>query len=78
MRLFLNIRESSGCLTIDPDGEDFHSIAEAEAEAGAAARDIMADALRNNQPMVIERSVEITDERGTVVLSVAFESAIAW
>jgi hypothetical protein len=32
----------------------------------------------DNQPMVIERSVEITDERGTVVLSVAFESAIAW
>ena len=76
MRLFLNVRNPSGDITIDPDGQVFDTLQQAEAEARATARDLMADALRSALPVGLDRVVEVVDETGEIVASVAFEKAI--
>jgi len=76
MRFFLNVRNPTGDITIDPDGQEFETLREAEAEARATARDLMADALRSALPVGLERVIEIVDETGEIVASVAFEKAI--
>ena len=76
MRLFLNVRNPSGDVTIDPDGQEFDTLHEAEAEAHATARDLMADALRSALPVGLDRVIEVADETGEIVASVAFEKAI--
>jgi hypothetical protein len=76
MRLFLNVRNPSGDITIDPDGQVFETLHQAEAEARAIARDLMADALRSALPLGLDRVVEVVDETGEIVASVAFEKAI--
>jgi len=76
MRLFLNVRTPSGDITIDPDGQVFDTLPQAEAEARATARDLMADALRSALPLGLDRVVEVVDETGEIVASVAFEKAI--
>ena len=76
MRLFLNVRNPSGDVTIDPDGQEFDTLHEAEAEARATARDLMADALRSALPVGLDRVIEVADETGEIVVSVAFEKAI--
>ena len=76
MRFFLNVRNPSGDVTIDPDGGEFDTLDEAEAEARATARDLMADALRSALPVGLDRVIEVVDETGEIVASVGFEKAI--
>ena len=76
MRFFLNVRNPTGDVTIDPDGQEFETLREAEAEARATARDLMADALRSALPVGLDRVVEVVDETGEIVASVGFEKAI--
>jgi hypothetical protein len=76
MRLFLNVRNPSGDTTVDPDGEDFDTLDQAEAEAKATARDLMADALRSALPVGLDRVIEVVDDAGEIVASVTFEEAI--
>jgi hypothetical protein len=76
MRLFLNVRNPSGDVSIDPDGQEFDTLHEAEAEARATARDLMADALRSALPVGLDRVMEVADETGKIVARVVFETAI--
>jgi hypothetical protein len=75
MRLFLNVRNPGGDTTIDPDGEEFETLRQAEAEARATARDLMADALRSALPVGLDRVIELVDGTGETIASVTFEEA---
>jgi hypothetical protein len=57
-------------------GKTFDTLDQAEAEAKATARDLMADALRSALPMGLDRVIDVVDGTGEVVASVTFEEAI--
>jgi hypothetical protein len=73
--LFLHVCGSDGALTEDPDGEEFDTLDHAKVEARAAARELMADALRADQPIGLDRTIEIANEHGSIVASVRFRDA---
>jgi hypothetical protein len=57
-------------------GKTFDTLDQAEAEAKATARDLMAEALRSALPMGLDRVIDVFDGTGEVVASVTFEEAI--
>jgi hypothetical protein len=78
MMFFLNVRNPQGELTVDPDGQEFGCIEDAKAEAEASARDLMIDAMRSGQSLEADRVIEVTDEQGSVLVSVTLRDAINW
>ena len=74
-RYFLHVQDGSDMLE-DPYGENFADLAAAEREAAAAARDLMAEALRCNEPLGLKRMMLINDEAGHTVSTVAFTAAL--
>ena len=78
MRYFLNIRDFDEDLIEDPEGQVFDTIEYAKAEAEAGARDMMADALRSNTKVGLDRSIEVADGGGQVLLIVTFRNSAQW
>jgi Domain of unknown function (DUF6894) len=74
-RYFLHVQDGSDMLE-DPCGQIFADLAAAEREAAAAARDLMAEALRCNEPLGLKRMMLINDEAGHTVSTVAFTAAL--
>lgn len=74
-RYFLHVQDGSEVLE-DFFGEDFENVAAAEREAGAAARDLMAEALRSNKSIGIHKKMLINDEAGRTVSTVPFGAAM--
>ncbi len=77
MWLYLHIKDGED-VTEDQDGEHFSTLERARLEAIRAARSIMAEAMRSDMPLNVERAIELTDEAGTVLLTVKFGDAIIW
>jgi hypothetical protein len=69
MRYHLNIRDAAELIR-DEEGGDFATLEAARAEARASVQDLVADDLRCGRP-IPERRIEIADERGVVLASVA-------
>lgn len=72
---FLHVKDRSGLL-LDPEGEQLDDLAAAQQEAAAAARDLMAECLRNGEPLGVHREVIITDNNGDTVATVSFSTAL--
>jgi hypothetical protein len=69
MRYFFNIRDSLG-LILDEEGSELYGITAARQEAADSARDFAMDDLRCGNA-VHARDIEITNEDGTVLESLA-------
>lgn len=70
-RFYFNIRTDSSFMH-DHEGEDHDSLAEAEKEAIASAREIVAEAVRTGDVTAREKAFELTDVNGTVLSSIVF------
>lgn len=71
---FLNVRDGD-FLMKDPEGTVFTDLNAARIEASAAARDILGDAIKNDQ-VQDSRQYEITDEAGQVVATIPLMDAL--
>lgn len=74
-RFFLHVRNGSE-LVEDPDGEEFDTLAAAEREAEAAARDLMAERLRCGLSMDVDREMVISAEDGAIASTIPFRRAL--
>jgi hypothetical protein len=74
-RYFLHVQDNSHILE-DPDGQDFDDLAAAEREAAAAARELMAEALRWDKPLGLQKKMLINDEAGRTVSTAPFIEAL--
>jgi hypothetical protein len=74
-RYFLHVQDGSDILE-DPWGQNFDDLAAAEREAAASARELMAEALRWNNPLGLQRMMLINSEAGHTVSTVAFTAAL--
>ena len=74
-RYFLHVQDGSYILE-DPCGQNFADLAAAQREAAAAARDLMAEALRCDKPLGLQKTMLIKDEAGHTVSTVAFTAAL--
>jgi hypothetical protein len=74
-KLFFNMR-IDGVLVLDDDGTEFADLDAAVAEARAAALDLIAARIRDNDPSVLENAFEITDEQGVVLRTVKFTEGL--
>ena len=72
---FLDVVTDSKCVE-DPDGEDFVSVDLARTEARLAIRELVANDIREGRRLRLERRIDIRDERGDVVATVAFSDAV--
>jgi hypothetical protein len=75
MRYYFNIRDMIGMIP-DEEGSDLSGMAAAHLEAVASARDFAMDDLRCGQP-VQARSIEITNEDGIILETVAVGDIVA-
>jgi hypothetical protein len=69
MRYFFNIRDSLG-LILDEEGSELGGLMAARQEAADSAREFAVDDLRSGKT-VHARNIEITDERGAILESLA-------
>jgi hypothetical protein len=74
-RYFLHVQDGSDVLE-DFFGEVFDDLAAAEREAAAAARDLMAEALRWDKPLGLQKQMLINDEAGRTLSTVSFRAAL--
>jgi hypothetical protein len=74
-RYFLHVRNQSELME-DPEGQECDSVEAAVREATQAARDLMAECLRNGQPLDKGRVMVVQDEAGEIVAEVPFERAL--
>jgi hypothetical protein len=72
---FLDVIAGNGCLE-DPDGSDLESVDLAQAQARLAIRELVANDIREGRRLRLERRIDIRDERGQIVASVAFSDAV--
>jgi len=63
-------------LMTDHDGEEFESLDGATEEAGQAARDLMADCLKEGRSLALDRQMLVADLNGDVVATVLFSDAL--
>jgi hypothetical protein len=63
-------------LATDREGQELDSPAAAHQEAVAAARQIMAECLRSDMPLGLDRTMVITDANGDRVSEVTFRAAL--
>ena len=75
MRYFFNLVLGSQRLT-DPDGAEYSSFAEAQAEANQVARDTAAEELRHGRSIPPDWRIEITDGFGNVHSNAPFEGIV--
>ncbi len=57
---------------VDPDGQQFDSLAAATAEARQCARDLMAEELRQGRPLPLSWRVQIADHEGAIEATLSF------
>jgi|EndMetStandDraft_5_1072996.scaffolds.fasta_scaffold95731_2 hypothetical protein len=74
-RYFLHVQDGLDLLE-DPCGQDFTDLPAAEREAAASARDLMAEALRCNEPLGLQKKVLVNNAAGHTVLTVTFAAAL--
>ena len=74
-RYFLHLRDGSD-IVADPDGTLMASLEAAVVEATASARWIMADQLRANQGVTLDRQFEIADAAGRILGIIRFPDAL--
>jgi hypothetical protein len=72
---FLHIQDGADLIE-DPDGTEYDDVAAAERVAAQSARHLMAECLRWDEPMQSAREILICDDRGIVLSSILFSSAI--
>ena len=73
-RFFLNVRDGE-FLARDPEGTEFADLEAACVEVLAAARDMLGDAIKNDQ-VQDNRHYEITDNAGRVLATVPLMDAL--
>ena len=74
-RYFLHVQDGSDILE-DPCGQDFTDLPAAEREAAASARDLMAEALRCNEPLGLKKKMLVNDAAGRTVFTITFGAAL--
>jgi len=75
MRYFFHLL--AGDTRLDGDlGLDHVSPAAVRAEAAGAAREVIADMLRRNEPIPDDGTVEVTDARGRIVISMSLQEVV--
>ncbi len=57
---------------VDPDGQQFDSLAAATAEARQCARDLMAEELRQGRPLPLSWRVQVADHEGAIEATLSF------
>ena len=72
---FLHIRDGSD-VTPDPEGSLLPSLEAARQSAIESARQMMGEAVQHGGRIGLERTFEIKDEAGTLLLTVPFRDAI--
>ncbi len=75
-RYFLHVKSDGSDLLQDPDGQELDDLAAAKQEAIEAARELMAEDLRNGQALGLDRIMLIADEAGNILLEVSFKDAL--
>jgi hypothetical protein len=75
VRYFFNLVLGTQRL-IDPDGAEYSSFAEAQAEANQVARDTAAEELRHGRSIPPDWRIEITDGFGNVRSNAPFEDIV--
>ncbi|WP_155912075.1 hypothetical protein [Methylobacterium sp. 77] len=77
-RYFLNLRDRSG-LHPDPDGDEFSSMDEMRNDVMIGVKQIVANALVSGSTLseALDRSFEIVDEAGAIVLTISFSEGVA-
>jgi hypothetical protein len=73
-RFYLNIRNGNG-FTPDEEGRDFAGAEEARAEAVKGARSLLSAEVEQGQ-LDLRGAIEVTDEQGAHVMSIAFRDAL--
>jgi hypothetical protein len=72
---FFHIQDGSNVLE-DPDGQECNNLADAQSEAIASARELMAEDLRAGKPLGLHRAIVIANENGAVLTEVSFQAAL--
>jgi Domain of unknown function (DUF6894) len=75
MRYFFHVRRGSELLQ-DPEGQELEDLTAAHHEANEAARTVMAECLRSNRPLGLDRAIVIADENGAILSELSFEAAL--
>lgn len=77
-RYYLNLRDRTG-LHPDLDGDDFDNIEDLRDDVFIGVKQIVANALVSGSTLseALDRSFEITDEAGRIVLTISFAEAVA-
>lgn len=71
-RYFFDLRDESGSLQEDPEGQEFSDLASAEENAMASAKEILAEELLHGRPLRTGLTFEIFDENRNLVLRFPF------
>ncbi|RWC55137.1 hypothetical protein [Mesorhizobium sp.] len=74
-RYFFYLRDESGNLLEDPEGQEFSDLAGAEENAMASAKEILAEELLRGKPVRTGLAFEIFDENHRLVLHFPFAFA---
>jgi Domain of unknown function (DUF6894) len=74
-RYFFHVRDGSDLLT-DPDGQELDDLAAAHQEAVKTGRDLMAECLRCDRSLGLDRAIVVADENGAIVSEVSFKAAL--
>ncbi|RUX28196.1 hypothetical protein EOA13_17755 [Mesorhizobium sp. M7A.F.Ca.US.011.01.1.1] len=74
-RYFFDLRDESGSLQEDPEGQEFPDLASAEENAMASAKEILAEELLHGKPLRTGLAFEIFDESRNLVLRFPFALA---
>ncbi|GJE17887.1 DUF6894 family protein [Methylobacterium marchantiae] len=77
-RYFLNLRDADG-LHHDLEGDEFESMGDLRDDVMISVKQIVADALVGGSTLsdALDRSFEIADETGRIVLTVSFSEGVA-
>lgn len=68
-RYFFRVRVGDRILPDDSDGVEFESLEQARVEAIQSAREILSNAALSGKAGSLDTQIEVTDEAGTIVLT---------
>jgi hypothetical protein len=72
---FLDVITGNGRLE-DPDGSNLESVDLAQAQARLAIRELVANDIREGRQLGLDRRIDIRDQHGQIIASVAFSDAV--
>ena len=70
-RYFILVREGDALLPDDGEGQEFASLDAVRQEAIASARQLLSQAALSGEAGRLNQTIEVQDEAGTIVLTVA-------